>query len=178
MTVSHFQIGTVSESHYIKSSKFCAWPSISIILGSHRRCSPILTYKAIALSIPIPLFHMFYLAFAASKDLFIIRAYFEHHIIKFVRLNFVEWKCQPLTLIAEYKCESRIALYYCWILKNLFLNVFKSTCWTHESQSLNFATNKQPYMSSRYRLLICSKIQRLTFMCSMHWFKYIQKQAV
>ena len=27
-------------------------------------------------------------------------------------------------------------------------------------------------------LLICSKIPRLTFLCSTHWFKYIQKQTV
>ena len=27
-------------------------------------------------------------------------------------------------------------------------------------------------------LLICSKTQRLTFICSTHWFKYIQKLAV
>ena len=80
--VSHFQIGTVSESHYLKSRKFCAWPSFSIFLGIYNSCSPIPTYKVIALSIAIPLFHMFYLAFAASKNLFITRANFEDHIIK------------------------------------------------------------------------------------------------
>ena len=46
--------------------------------------------------------------------------------------------------IVEYKCESRIALYYCWILSSLFLNVFESMCWANEIQSLNFAANKQP----------------------------------
>ena len=95
MTVSRFEIGTASESHYLKSSKFCASPSLSIFLGSHRSCSPILTYKVIALSIAIPLFHVFYLVFAASKNLFIARANFEDLIIKFGRLYIVERKCQP-----------------------------------------------------------------------------------
>ena len=45
--------------------------------------------------------------------------------------------------IIEYTCELRIAVYYCWILNSQFLNVFKSMCWTHESQLLNFATNKR-----------------------------------
>ena len=77
MTVSRFEIGTASESHYLKSSKLCVSPSLLIFLGSHRSCSPILTYQVIALSIAIPLFHMFYLAFAAPKNLFITRANFE-----------------------------------------------------------------------------------------------------
>ena len=67
-------------------------------LGIYSSCSPILTYKVIALSIAIPLFHMFYLAFAASKNLFITRANFEDHIIKFGRLYFVKRKCQPLNI--------------------------------------------------------------------------------
>ena len=79
----------------------CSWPSLSIFLGSHRCCGPILTYKAITLPVTIPLFHMFYLAFAASKNLF-IAANFEDHIIKFGRLHFYWTKMSP----AEHKCES------------------------------------------------------------------------
>ena len=66
------------------------------LLGSHRSCSPILTYKVVALSIAIPFSHIFYLAFAASNNLFITRANFKDHIIKFGRLQFIERKCQPL----------------------------------------------------------------------------------
>ena len=96
---SHFQIGTVSESHYLKSSKFYAWPSLSILLGSHRSSSPILTYKVI--SIAVSLFHMFYLDFAASKNrAFINRANFED-IIKFGRLYFAERKCQLFNINAN-----------------------------------------------------------------------------
>ena len=39
---------------------------------------------------------MFYLAFAASDNLFITQANFEYHIIKFGRLKFVARKCQRL----------------------------------------------------------------------------------
>ena len=98
MFVSHFQTETVPESHDLKSGKCCTEPSLLIFLGSHRSCSPILTYKVIVLSIAIPLCHMFYLAFAASKNLFITRANFEDHIITFGRLQFVERKCQPLNI--------------------------------------------------------------------------------
>ena len=58
----------------------------------------ILYLKMIALSIAIPSSHMFDLAFAASKNLPIVRAKFEDHIIKFGRLQFVERKCQPLNV--------------------------------------------------------------------------------
>ena len=131
----------------------------------------ILTYKVISLPIDIPLSHIFDLSFAAWKNLFITWTNFEGHIIKLDRLHFwtkmsiVEYKCESSNIKmapAEYKCESLnikmstvehkyellcesiIALYYCWILNSLFLNVFKSMFWIHESQSLNFATNKQP----------------------------------
>ena len=39
MVVSRFQIGTVAESYYLKSGKFCTWLSISIFLGKHKRCT-------------------------------------------------------------------------------------------------------------------------------------------
>ena len=94
MVVSQFQIGTVPQSHYLKSGKFCTRLSPSIFLGSHRSCSPILTYKVIALSIIISLSYMFHLAFAASKNFIITQANFEDHIIKFGRLQFIERKCQ------------------------------------------------------------------------------------
>ena len=38
-------------------------------------------------------------------------------------------------------------------------------------------SKKNKLLLSYLPLLICSKIKRLTFMCSTHWFKYIQKQA-
>ena len=98
MVVSQFQIGTVPESHYLKSRKCCTRPSPPIFLGSHRSCSPILTYKVIVLSITIPLSHMFYLGFAASKNFFITQANFQDHIIEFGRLQFVEPKYQPLNI--------------------------------------------------------------------------------
>ena len=79
MAVSHFQIGTVLESHYLKSGKF-------------------LYLKIIALSIAIPFSHMFDLAFASSKIFSITRAKFEDHIIKFGRSQSVERKCQPLNV--------------------------------------------------------------------------------
>ena len=63
-----------------------------------------------------------------------------------IKMSTVEHKCNSLSIkisTVGYKCESRIALYCCWILNRLFLKVFKPMCWTHESQSLNFATNKQ-----------------------------------
>ena len=63
MVLSHFQIGTVPELHYLKSGKFCTWPSLPNFSGSPRSCSPILTCQVIALPIVIPLSHMFYLAF-------------------------------------------------------------------------------------------------------------------
>ena len=69
-----------------------------MFLGSHRSSSPILTYKVIALSTTIPLFHLFYLAFATTKFFFIAQANFEDHMIKFVRLQFVERKCQPMNI--------------------------------------------------------------------------------
>ena len=69
-----------------------------MFLGSHRSCNPIFTYEVIALSTAIPLSHMFYLAFATSKNLFIAQANFEDHIIKFGRLQFVERKWQPLNI--------------------------------------------------------------------------------
>ena len=69
IVVSQFQIGTVPESHYLKSGKFCTWPSLNkFFLRNHRSCSLIRTYKVMALSIVIPFSHMFYLAFAASKN--------------------------------------------------------------------------------------------------------------
>ena len=58
----------------------------------------ILHLKIIALSIAIPFWHMFDLAFAASKNLCITRSKFEDHIIKFGRLQSVERKCQLLNV--------------------------------------------------------------------------------
>ena len=58
MVVSHFQIRMVPKSHYLKSGKCCTWPSLLIFLGSHRTCSPILTYKVVALSIAIHFSHV------------------------------------------------------------------------------------------------------------------------
>ena len=98
MVVSQFQIGTAAESHYLKSGKFCTWLSISIFLGKHESCSPILTYQVIALSITIPVSHMFYLASAVSENFIITQANFEAHIIKFGNLQFVERKCQSLNM--------------------------------------------------------------------------------
>ena len=80
--------------------------SIGCFSFSNRNCSKItllkiqqiLHLKPIDLSMVIPLSHIFDLAFAASKNLFIARAKFEDHIIKFGRLQFVERKCQPLNI--------------------------------------------------------------------------------
>ena len=98
MVFSHFRIGTAPESHYVKSGKFCTWPSLHILLGSHRSCNPILTYKVIVLSITIPLSHIFDLNFVALKNLFITRANFKDHVIKFSRSQFTERKCQRLNI--------------------------------------------------------------------------------
>ena len=126
--VYQFQIGTVADSHYLKSGIFCTWLSLPMFLGSHRSCSPVLTYKGIALSIAFPLSHIYWLAFAGSKNLFI--ANFEGHIIKFGRfticwrkMSTVEYYCESLNIktspieykskpfninisTVEYKCES------------------------------------------------------------------------
>ena len=56
---------------------------------------------------------MFYLTFAASKNLAVTRANFEDHIIKLGRLQFVEMfyvelKCESLNInmsTSEYKCQ-------------------------------------------------------------------------
>ena len=96
--VSQFQTGTVGDSDYLKSGICCTLISLPMFLGSPRSCNPILTYEVIALSTAIPLSHMFCLAFAVWKDLFIAQANFEDHIIKFGRLQFVERKWQPLKI--------------------------------------------------------------------------------
>ena len=93
MVVSHFQIGTVPELHYLKIRQIL---HLTLSPGSNGSCSPIVTYKVIAMSIAIPFFHVFYLAFAASKNLFITRENSEDDIIMFARLQFVERKCQLL----------------------------------------------------------------------------------
>ena len=49
----------------------------------------------------------------------------------------------PYSETSEWTFDFRI-----FLLNGLFLNVFKSMCWTHESQLLNFATNEQPYDTS------------------------------
>ena len=69
-----------------------------MFLGSHRSCSPILTYNVMALSTAIPLSHMLYLAFVTPKIFFIAQTNFEDDIIKFGRVQFVERKCQPLNI--------------------------------------------------------------------------------
>ena len=86
------------------------WQILHLTLCPHffresRKLYPYPHLNVIALSIAIPLFHMFCLAFAESNNLFILRANFEHHIIKFGRLQFVEQKCQPLNINVnvEYK---------------------------------------------------------------------------
>ena len=98
MLVSHFQIGSVPELHQLNPANCAPDPPSPQFLGSHRCCSPILTYNAIALQIAIPPSQMFHLAFAASINLCITRENFEDHIIKFGRLEFVERKCQPLNI--------------------------------------------------------------------------------
>ena len=62
-----------------------------------------------------------------------------------IKISTVEHKCKSLDKnisTVEHKCESKVELYYCLILNSLCLNVFKSVCWTHQSQLLNFAANK------------------------------------
>ena len=53
----------------LKICKFCTWSYFTILLGTHRSCSPILVFDVIVLWIAISLSHMFYLAFAASNNL-------------------------------------------------------------------------------------------------------------
>ena len=120
MVVSHFRVRTVPESSYLKSVNFATDLLSPFFLGSHR--SPILTYNVIALLLAILLSHMFYLAFAELNDLFITRANFEDHIIKFGRLQFVERK------IVEYKCKS--------------LNIKMSTV-EHKCESSNINVNRK-----------------------------------
>ena len=80
-----------------------------------------------------------------------------------------EYKCELLNIkmstvelmwIVEYKYESRIAIYYFWILNSQFLNVFKSMCWTHESQSLNFV------QTSNHTKVLITKFNTINFFVS------------
>ena len=99
-----------SNGHFSNSNRICSRITLlkmrqilhltllPMFLGSHRSCSTVLTHKVIALPIAIQLSHMFYLAFATSKNLFIIQATLEDHIMKFGRLQFVEQKCQLLNI--------------------------------------------------------------------------------
>ena len=66
----------------------------------------ILYLKIIALTIAIPFWHMFDLAFAALKNLSIARAKFEDH---WTEIWTIECKCEPLNIkmsTVEYKCGS------------------------------------------------------------------------
>ena len=89
MVVSQSQIGTAAESHYLTSGNCFEVATEVVALSSLAKSS--------TCQMPF-LFPTFFLAFAASENLFITLANFEGHIIKFDRLQFAERKGQPLNI--------------------------------------------------------------------------------